>query len=160
MNIFEAKQLLKEHGYKLIKEAADNTYVIYEYSGSAPDWARVVTVTSDRDEIANAFYDFMTYGPDDITYCGILKPTPEEVAKFRKLAGKDLEHDPEGVKFLMNVVDKYNYPYEISGDYMYDLGFDMYDDNGDPTMDFKSPEFKKILKDYAKQSADEAIAAL
>lgn len=160
MNLFEAKQLLKKRGYRLIKEAAGNIYVVYEYSGSAPDWARVVTVTSDRDEIINAFYDFICYGPDDITYCGILKATPEETAKFRELAGKDLEHDPEGVKFLMDTVDKYNYPYEINGDCMYDLGVDLYDDNGDPTMDFDSPEFKNILKDYAKQSVDDAIATL
>lgn len=160
MNLFEAKKLLEKTGYKLIKEAAGDTYVVYEYSGSAPDWAKVVTVTSDKDEIVNELYDFMCYGPDDITYCGILKATPEETAKLQELVGKDLEDDPEGVKYLMGIVDKYNYPYEINGDYMYDLGFELYDDNGDPTMDFKSPEFKNILKDYAKQSVDEAIATL
>lgn len=160
MNLFEAKKLLEKTGYKLIKEAADDTYVVYEYSGSGPDWARVVTVTSDRDEIIKTLYDFMCYGPDDITYCGILKATPEETAKLQELAEKDLEHDPEGVKYLMGIVDKYNYPNEISGDYMYDLGFDLYDDNGNPTMDFDSQEFKDILKDYAKQSVDSAIATL
>jgi hypothetical protein len=160
MNLVEAKKLLKKNGYRLIREAAGNTYVVYEYSGSTPDWAYVREVTSDKDKIVNALYNFICYGPDDITYCGILKPTSEETAKFRKLAGKDLEHDPEGVKFLMDIVDKYDHPYEISGDYMYDLGFDLYDDNGDPTMDFDSPEFTKILKDYAEQSVDEAIANL
>lgn len=160
MNLIEAEQLLNKHGYRLIKEAAGDTYVVYEYSGSAPDWARVVMVTSDRDKIIKALYDFMCYGPDDITYCGILKATPEETAKLQELAEKDLEADPEGVKYLMGIVDKYNYPNEISGDYMYDLGFDLYDDNGNPTMDFDSQEFKDILKDYAKQSVDSAIATL
>jgi hypothetical protein len=160
MNLFEAKRLLKKNGYRLIKEDVGNTYVVYEYSGSAPDWAKVVTVTSDKDEIVNELYDFMCYGPDDITYCGILKATPEETTKIQELLGKDLIDDPECVKFLMDTIDKYNYPYEVNGDYMYDLGFDLYDNNGDPTVDFDSQEFKNILKDYAKKSVDEAIAIL
>lgn len=59
MNLNEAKQLLKNNGYRLIKESAGNNYVCFTVTGDMytrndkPDSFQIDIVTSDKDEAVN-----------------------------------------------------------------------------------------------------------
>lgn len=129
MQLIEAKQILKKHGYKLIKENnGAKQYVCYGIYGDSahnnPETATIFAVTSDKKVLVNCIVDWFSIGPDDISFCGVI-PVDNNIAdEFTSVVGDENIADTPTCDKLMSLVDAGN-NLEYSGD----EGLDYYDED-------------------------------
>lgn len=119
MNLFEAKNLLKKHGYKLIKEnTGAQQYVCYGIYGdrahSDPETANIYAVTSDKNTLIDKIVDWFNMGPSDIFFCGVVPVNSDTAAEFEAMGDADIADTPDCAK-LMNLIKDGN-NLEYSGD--------------------------------------------
>ncbi len=121
MNLFEAKQLLKNHGCKLIKEAQDeklavkDNYICYSVYGdrahSNPETAYIYMVSPDKNKIIDTIVDWFSAGADDIWYCGVIKAGLVTARAFQRMGNKDIADTPQCetlLRHLPNAVLEYS----------------------------------------------------
>lgn len=118
MNLFEAKNLLKKNGYKLIKEhAGAQQYVCYGIYGdrahSDPETANIYAVTSDKNKLVDIIVDWFNMGPSDIFFCGVVPVDDNTAAEFAAMGNDDIADTPDCAK-LMDLIKDSNFEY--SGD--------------------------------------------
>lgn len=119
MNLFEANQLLKEHGYRLIKEnTGAHQYVCYGIYGDRahtdPETANIYAVTSDKNVLVDKIVDWFNMGPCDIFFCGAVPVDDDTAAEFAAMGDDDIADTPNCAK-LMNLIKDGN-GLEYSGD--------------------------------------------
>ena len=153
MNLNEAKQLLKENGYQLIKEGAStDSYVLYKLYGdrahSNPESAMIYLVSSDPVKVVDDLLDIAKMGPDDIFYFGVARVTPDEAPVYERIKEKgDVAEngDTEAVNAILKLSQE-GRNIEYNGDAVMEIcGYpDDYDD----------PELDDILYDEFKNDVD------
>lgn len=125
MNLFEAKQLLKKRGYKLIKEnTGEQQYVCYgiygDHAHTNPETANIYTVTSDKKELIDVIVDWFGMGPDDIFFCGVIPVDDDIAAEFAAMGNDNIADTPDCAK-LMDLIN------DDSFEYSGDTGLEYYD---------------------------------
>ena len=126
MDLNEAKQLLKNNGYTLIKEnTGAQQYVCYGIYGDRahtnPETANIYAVTSDKNELIDIIVDWFNMGPSDIFFCGVVPVDDDTAAEFAAMGNDDIADTPDCAK-LMNLIKDGN-NFEYSGD----VGLECYD---------------------------------
>ena len=153
MTLNEAKQLLKNNGYKLIKEeASTDSYVVYKLYGdrphSNPENAEIYLVTSDPATVVDNLLDIAKMGPDDIFYFGVARVTPAEASFYEEIKEKgDVAEkgDTEAVNAIIKLSQE-GRNVEYNGDAVMEIcGYP--DDYDDPALD-------DILYDEFKNDVD------
>ena len=118
MNLFEAKKLLKERGYKLIKESVgEQQYVCYGIYGDRahtdPETANIYAVTSDKNELIDIIVDWFSTGPSDISFCGVVPVDDDTAAELAAIGNDDIADTPDCAKLMALISDD---NFEYSGD--------------------------------------------
>lgn len=118
MNLFEAKNLLEEHGYSLIKESTgEQQYVCYGIYGDRahtdPETANIYAVTSDKNELIDIIVDWFGMGPPDIFFCGVVPVDDDTAVELAAIGNDDIADTPDCTK-LMSLISDDNFEY--SGD--------------------------------------------
>ena len=132
MNLTEAKQLLKKHGYKLIKENTGvQQYICYGIYGDRahadPETANIYAVTSDKNVLVDNIVDWFNMGPSDIFFCGVIPVDDDTADEFAAMGNDDIADTPNCVKLIDLIKDGNNLEY--SGDSMIDY-YDPDDEEG------------------------------
>ena len=160
MNLFEAKQLLKNNGYQLIKENNnDSAYVCYYLYGDrahyTPESMEIKTATTEKAEVIDTLASFFNIGPDDISYMVVVKVNPNELDTYKALIDKDisenkklrdkllgLEQGTSGIDYIeYNGTDFMDVWEECMGD-----TDDMSDDEYNEKQDAANAECDKIIR--------------
>lgn len=153
MTLNEAKQLLKNKGYRLIKEVAStDSYVLYKLYGdrphSDPESAMIYLVTTDPVKVVDDLLDIAKMGPDDIFFFGVARVTPEEASFYEEIKEKgDVAEngDTEAVNAILKLSQERR-NVEYNGDAVMEMcGYP--DDYDDPSLD-------DILFDEFKNDVD------
>ena len=141
MNLNEAKQLLKQNGYQLIKEDSDYDFYVtyYLYGGNAhnnPENAGIFLVTQEPWTTVDKLLEIAKRGPDDNFYFGVARVTKQEAPFYEEIKEKgDVAEkgDAEAVAALLKLSEE-GKSIEYNGDAVMEIcGYpDNYDD---PTLD-------------------------
>lgn len=116
MNLIKAKQLLKEHGYKLIKENTEaQQYICYGIYGdrahSDPETANIYAVTSDKNVLIDNIVDWFNMGPSDIFFCGVIPVDDDTADEFAAMGNDDIADTPNCAKLMDLIKDGNNLEY-------------------------------------------------
>lgn len=153
MDLNEAKQLLKQNGYQLIKEDSDFDFYVtyYLYGDSAhndPENAGIFLVNQEPSTAVDKLLEISKRGPDDIFYFGVARVTKEEAPLYEEIKEKgDVAEkgDTEAVAAIIKLSEEGN-SIEYDGDAIMEIcGYpDNYDD----------PALDDILYDEFKNGVD------
>ena len=153
MNLTEAKQLLKENGYQLIKEDSDfDFYVTYYLYGDRPhnnpENAGIFLVNQEPWTAVDKLLEISKKGPDDNFYVGVARVTKQEAPLYEEIKEKgDVAEkgDAEAVAAIIKLSEE-GKSIEYNGDAIMEIcGYpDNYDD----------PKFDEILYDEFKNDVD------
>lgn len=153
MNLNEAKQLLKQNGYQLIKEDSDfDFYVTYYLYGDRahnnPENAGIFCVNQEPWTTVDKLLEIAKRGPDDNFYFGTARVTKQEAPLYKEIEAKgDVAEkgDTEAVAAIIKLSEE-GKSIEYNGDAVMEIcGYpDNYDD----------PALDELLYDEFKNDVD------